>query len=70
MIWVTNPLNYIRGNRGAGGDFYGFWYEVKENPDGPSFTEEMCPRGLPVGEFKDNVAHSFVRFGLRVFIYA
>ena len=24
--WITNPLNIIRRNHAAGGDFYGFWY--------------------------------------------
>jgi len=27
--WITNPSNTIRNNRAAGGDFYGFWYEIK-----------------------------------------
>jgi hypothetical protein len=65
--WVTNPQNYLRRNRAAGGDFYGFWYEVKEHPDGPSANNDICPQGMGVGEFVDNKAHSYVRFGLRVF---
>jgi hypothetical protein len=66
--WVTNPDNELRNNRAAGGDFYGFWYEVKPNPDGPSSTNDICPQGLPVGDFDGNKAHSYVRFGLRVFV--
>lgn len=27
--WITNPLNIVRRNHAAGGDFYGFWYEIK-----------------------------------------
>lgn len=65
--WVTNPQNYLRRNRAAGGDFYGFWYEVKEHPDGPSANNDICPQGMGVGEFIDNKAHSYIRFGLRVF---
>ena len=65
--WITNPLNTVRYNHAAGSDFYGLWYEIKPFPDGPSATTDICPRGLPLGESHDNVAHSNVRFGLRVF---
>jgi len=65
--WVTNPDNELRYNRAAGGDFYGFWYELKEHPDGPSATNDICPQGLPLGDFDGNKAHSYIRFGLRVF---
>lgn len=65
--WVTNPSNTLRYNHAAGGDFYGFWYEIKEHPDGPSATLDVCPIGNPLGESHDNVAHSYVRFGLRIF---
>jgi len=65
--WITNPLNTVRNNRAAGGDFYGFWYEIKEHPDGPSATSDIYPERLPVGESHDNIAHSNARFGLRIF---
>ena len=65
--WITNPYNTVRRNHAAGGDFYGFWYEIKEHPDGPSATADICPRGNPLGESHDNVAHSYKRFGLRIF---
>ena len=65
--WITNPTNYLRRNRAAGGDFYGFWYEIKPNPDGPSATSDVCPIGNPLGESHDNIAHSYKRFGLRIF---
>ena len=48
-FWVTNPYNHLRFNRAAGGDFYGFWYEIKEHPDGPSATMDVCPMGMQVG---------------------
>ncbi len=28
-FWVTNPTNDFYGNRAAGSDFYGIWYEIK-----------------------------------------
>lgn len=37
-FWVTNPTNTLRFNHAAGSDFYGMWYEIKANPDGPSAT--------------------------------
>jgi hypothetical protein len=65
--WITNPTNDVYGNRAAGSDFYGFWYEIKERPDGPSATNDVCPIGNPLGKFYNNIAHSNVRFGLRIF---
>ncbi|KAL4484574.1 hypothetical protein ABPG74_019751 [Tetrahymena malaccensis] len=66
--WITNPLNYVFNNRAAGGDFYGFWYEIKEHPDGPSARNDICPQGMALGQFTNNIAHSYDRFGLRIFI--
>jgi hypothetical protein len=66
--WITNPYNTVRRNHAAGGDFYGVWYEIKPNPDGPSATPDVCPTGMQLGESKDNVAHSNIRFGLRIFV--
>ena len=66
-FWVTHPSNHFRYNHAAGSDFYGFWYEIKTNPDGPSACNDVCPIGNPLGECHDNVAHSNVRFGLRIF---
>lgn len=68
--WITNPSNTVRRNHAAGSDFYGFWYEIKPNPDGPSATPSICPTGMPLGESNNNVAHSNRRFGLRIFTYA
>lgn len=47
--WITNPLNRVVNNRAAGGDFYGFWYEIKEHPDGPSARNDICPQGMALG---------------------
>ena len=65
--WVTNPQNILRHNRSGGSEWYGFWYEIKANPDGPSATSDICPIGLNVIEFKDNWSHSNGRFGLRIY---
>jgi hypothetical protein len=64
--WITNPLNYLYNNRAGGSEWYGFWYEIKEHPDGASATEDICPPGLPLGSFTNNTAHSNGRFGLRI----
>ena len=66
-FWVTKPTNHLSYNHAAGGDFYGFWYEIKPHPDGPSATSDICPMGNPLGESHHNVAHSYRRFGLRIF---
>jgi hypothetical protein len=68
--WITNPLNTVINNHAAGGDFYGFWYEIKPNPDGPSATPNICPTGMQLGQSSNNVAHSQRKFGLRIFNYA
>ena len=65
--WITNPTNNVRFNHAAGSDFYGFWYEIKEHPDGPSATSDICPEGMQLGLSRDNIAHSYLRFGLRIF---
>jgi len=66
-FWITNPTNDFYGNRAAGSDFYGIWYEIKPNPDGPSATMDVCPNGNPLGYVTNNIAHSNTRFGLRIF---
>lgn len=46
------------------------WYEIRVHPEGPSATDEICQQGNPLGEYTGNVAHSNVRFGLRLFTIA
>ena len=67
-FWITNPTNDVMGNHAAGSDFYGFWYQIKKHPDGPSATMDVCPMGNPLGNVYNNTAHSNIRFGLRIFI--
>jgi hypothetical protein len=66
-FWIMNPFNYFRGNHAAGGDRYGFWFDLRENSEGPSASPYVCPVGMPLGEFKDNVIHSYQKYGLRIF---
>lgn len=66
-FWVVNPNNIVRRNAAAGGTHFGFWYRLPLNPEGPSFTASVLPRGLPLGEFADNSAHSFGWYGLWIF---
>ena len=42
--WVTNANNTVSHNAAAGGSHFGFWYQMFEHPDGPSFTKTVCPR--------------------------
>ena len=66
-FWITHPDNILRHNHAAGSDNYGYWYDTKPNPTGPSFDPNICPENSPLGEFANNVAHSNGRYGLRVF---
>ncbi|GCC19600.1 hypothetical protein chiPu_0000096 [Chiloscyllium punctatum] len=66
-FWVTNPSNTIRHNAAAGGTHFGFWYRLLEHPDGPSYTPDVCPRNLPLGQFLNNTVHSQGWYGLWIF---
>jgi hypothetical protein len=66
-IWLTNPNNKIVGNHIAGGARYGIWYDLQKNSIGPSASSAICPIHQKLGEFRDNVAHSVGRYGLRLF---
>jgi hypothetical protein len=65
-FWITHPNNIFVGNHAAGGPRYGFWFDAQDHPIGPSATNDICPPGEKLGEFRDNVAHSVGRYGLRI----
>ena len=66
-FWITNPDNIWVGNHAAGGPRYGFWFDLQDNSIGPSASSDICPINFKLGEFRDNVAHSQGRYGLRIF---
>ena len=66
-FWITNPDNIWVGNHAAGGARYGFWFDLQDNSIGPSASPDICPINFKLGEFRDNVAHSMGRYGLRIF---
>ncbi|XP_067947416.1 fibrocystin-L-like [Watersipora subatra] len=66
-FWVTHPTNIIRHNHAAGGSHFGFWYRMHTHPTGPSADSSLCPKNAPLGEFRNNTAHSLGWFGLWTF---
>lgn len=46
--WFTHAYNIVRNNRAGGSEWYGFWYEIKPHPDGPSSTSDICPPRVPL----------------------
>ncbi|MCU0625810.1 MAG: G8 domain-containing protein [Gemmatimonadaceae bacterium] len=65
-FWITNPDNVVRGNVAAGGTGIGYWYALPDRPTGPSAGQPDLPRRTPLGEFTDNVSHSYFGVGLNV----
>ena len=66
-FWVTNPNNTYIGNAVAGGTHFGFWYRILDRPEGPSFTQDYCPKKIPMGKNYNNTVHAVGRFGLWIF---
>ena len=64
--WITRPKNFFRRNHIVGSTHFSFWYDLPNNPTGPSATSSICPVGEPLGQFDHNVGHSS-GIGLRVY---
>ena len=56
----------MTNNVAAGGDWYGFWYEIKDHPEESSSNPNICPQGEPILLFSNNIAHSMLKYGLRI----
>lgn len=63
-FWITHPNNIVRHNHCAGGTHFGFWYRMREHPEGPSYDPKICPRKAKMGEFFNNTVHSVGWYGL------
>ena len=66
-FWTASPTNFWRNNVAAGSTNDGLWLELPGNPHGPSFSPLICPVGNPVGEWRNNHAHSNGVHGLRLY---
>ena len=42
-FWIQHPDNKFIGNHAAGSDRYGFWFDLPDNPTGPSADPTICP---------------------------
>lgn len=60
-------MSNYRHNAVAGGTHFGSWYRMHLNPDGPGFDPNICPQSTPLGEYRNNTAHSLGWFGLWIF---
>jgi len=65
-FWITHPDNVVTNNAIAGGDAYGYWYDMQKTAMGPSFDANVCPEFAKLGEFRDNTGHSLHKYGLRI----
>ena len=66
-FWITHPDNIFKGNHAVGADRYGYWFDTKPHSTGPSASDNVCPENSQLGEFTNNVAHSNLKYGLRIF---
>ena len=66
-FWIVNANNKIRHNTAAGGTHFGFWFRTLAFPDGPSETKSYCTNRVPLGEFRNNTAHTVGWYGIWIF---
>ena len=64
-FYISNLYNYIEDNIAIGGDYYGFWLNLKNYTNTPFFLMKICPNGIPGLSFKRNMAFSY-RIGLYI----
>lgn len=68
-FWIVSGRNYVIGNHAVASRRYGLWFRPERSLTGTSVNTPMDahPINIPVLEFRDNVAHSNGKYGLRVF---
>jgi len=70
-FWITNPDNKYINNVAAGGQFSGFWFELRRRPRGTMHKmyegSEWSLREMKLGQFSGNVAHSYDSAGIRTY---
>jgi hypothetical protein len=70
-FWISNPTNFFENNVAAGGEFSGFWFELRHRPRGTMSEMYDLPewhlRSRSLGSFKGNVAHSYHSAGIRTY---
>ena len=65
-IWTSSPQNFFKGNHVSACEFFAFWFDIPAEPTGPSANKPLCPRGMQLGHFRENVGHT-AKFGFRVY---
>ncbi|KAI2508062.1 DUF1800-containing protein [Fragilaria crotonensis] len=70
-FWCTNPQNSWIENVAAGSSDSGFWFELNDAVRGLTATMPhalgMVPRTMRLGDFRENVAHSNGKHGIRTY---
>ena len=70
-FWCSNPQNSWIGNVAAGSSDSGFWFELNDAVRGPTASmphaKGMIPRTMSLGNFRENVAHSNGKHGIRTY---
>ena len=58
---IFHANNKIRHNTAAGAKYFGFWFQS------PTETDSFCSDNVPLGEFRNNTAHSIDWYGIWIF---
>lgn len=46
---ITNPNNFFKGNRVAGSERHGYWFDLSEKSRGANKDFNVCPQGKKLG---------------------